>query len=147
MCACSLRAKALWCGVTTPSYDQYETIPHNKVWSLKLTSVKLINTQSNLTEHKHSILQHNTAFISNECCIILQYIRSRWRSGLARLQQWSCYQQGPWFESHLWPVEFFSCKKVSPLLQSNPNANICAMWYNMENMLSVMILNYHNKTC
>ena len=42
-------------------------------------------------------------------------------------QQWRCSLQGPGFESHLLPVEFFSCKKVSPLPQSNPNANICAM--------------------
>ena len=30
-------------------------------------------------------------------------------------------------------------------LQLNPNANTCAMWYNMKIMLSVMIMNYHNK--
>ena len=53
--------------------------------------------------------------------------RCRWRSGLARLQQWSYYLQGPRFKPHLWPVEFFSCKKVSPLPQSNPNANIYAV--------------------
>ena len=27
--------------------------------------------------------------------------RSRWRNGLARLQQWSCYLQEPGFKSHL----------------------------------------------
>ena len=40
---------------------------------------------------------------------------TRWCNGLARLQQWLCYLQGPGFESHLRPVEFFSCNKVSPL--------------------------------
>ena len=53
--------------------------------------------------------------------------RSRWRSGLARLQQWPCYLQGPRFESHLRPVEFFVCNKVSSHKQLSPNANICAM--------------------
>ena len=42
--------------------------------------------------------------------------RSRWRNGLARLQQWLCYLQGPGFKSHLQLVEFFLfCNKVSPL--------------------------------
>ena len=40
---------------------------------------------------------------------------SRWCNGLERLQQWSCYLQGPGFESHLRPVELLSCNKVSPL--------------------------------
>ena len=47
-------------------------------------------------------------------------IRSRWRNGLARLQQWLCYLQGPGFESHLLPVEFFACNKVSPLNNRAP---------------------------
>ena len=47
---------------------------------------------------------------------------SRWCNGLARLQQELSYQ-GPGFESHLCPVEFFTCNKVSPL-------NICAMCTN-----------------
>ena len=41
--------------------------------------------------------------------------RSRWCNGLACLQQWLCYLQGPGFESHLRQVEFFACNKVSPL--------------------------------
>ena len=45
---------------------------------------------------------------------------SRWCNGLARWQQWLCYLQGPEFESHLRPVDFFSCNKVSPLTNSNP---------------------------
>ena len=55
---------------------------------------------------------------------------SRWRNGLERLQQWLCYLQGPEFESHLWPVEFFSCNKVYSLPQSNPKANICTVVQN-----------------
>ena len=43
------------------------------------------------------------------------YFRSRWRNGLVRLQQSPCYLQGPGFESHLRPVEFFAYNKVSPL--------------------------------
>ena len=39
---------------------------------------------------------------------------------LSLLQQWSCYLQGPGFESHLRPVEFLSCNKVSPLSNQNP---------------------------
>ena len=50
-----------------------------------------------------------------------------WCNGLACLQQWSCYLQGPEFRSHLRPVEFFTCNKVSLRKQSNPNSNICAM--------------------
>ena len=42
-------------------------------------------------------------------------IEQPWRNGLARLQQWLCYLQGPGFESHLRPVEFLACNKVSPL--------------------------------
>ena len=38
--------------------------------------------------------------------------RSRWRNGLARLQQWLCYLQGPGLESLLRPVAFSACKKV-----------------------------------
>ena len=41
--------------------------------------------------------------------------RARWCNGLACLQQWPCYRQRPGFESHLRPVEFFACNKVSPL--------------------------------
>ena len=55
-------------------------------------------------------------------------IRARWRNGLARLQQWQCYLQGPGFESHIRPVDFFACNKVSllnswmPTLTSMPCA-------------------------
>ena len=35
------------------------------------------------------------------------YEHSRWHSGLAHLQQWLFYLQGPGFESHLRPVDFF----------------------------------------
>ena len=52
---------------------------------------------------------------------------SRGRNGLARLQQWQCYQQGPGFECLLRPVEFSACKKVSTLKKSYPKATICAM--------------------
>ena len=52
---------------------------------------------------------------------------ARWCSGLARWQQWLCYLRGPGFESHLRPVEFFVCNKVSPL---NSNTKICAMRFN-----------------
>ena len=52
---------------------------------------------------------------------------ARWRNGLARLQYNPCYLQGPGFESHLWPVEFFICNKISPLNNRTPNANICSM--------------------
>ena len=48
------------------------------------------------------------------------FLRSRWRNGLVRLQQWPCYLQGPEFESHLLPVEFFACNKVSPLNNWTP---------------------------
>ena len=41
--------------------------------------------------------------------------RARWGNGLAHLQQWLCCLHGPGFESHLRPVEFFPCNKVSPL--------------------------------
>ena len=51
----------------------------------------------------------------------------RWRNGLALLQHWPCYLQGLGFESHLGPVEFSACKKVSPLKKLKPNAKICAM--------------------
>ena len=40
---------------------------------------------------------------------------ARWGNGLACLQQWLCYLKGPGFESHLQPVEFFACNKVSPV--------------------------------
>ena len=56
--------------------------------------------------------------------------RSRWRNGLARLHQWSRYLQGPGFESHLQPVDFFTCNKVSRLNNRAPNANICATCLN-----------------
>ena len=54
-------------------------------------------------------------------------VRSRWCNGLARLHQRPCYLQGPGFKSHLRPVKFFTCNKVSPLSQSNPNAHICTV--------------------
>ena len=41
--------------------------------------------------------------------------RARWRNGLAHFQQRLCYLQGPGFESHLQPLEFFSCNNVSSL--------------------------------
>ena len=44
------------------------------------------------------------------CCLV-----SRLSNGLARLQHWLCYLQGPGFESHLRPVDFFFCNKVSAL--------------------------------
>ena len=47
--------------------------------------------------------------------------QSRWRNGLARLQQWLCYLQEPGFEPHLWPMEFFICNQVSPLTNQCPN--------------------------
>ena len=53
-----------------------------------------------------------------------------WRHGLVHLQQWSRYLQGPGFESHLRPVDFFACNKVSPLNSLTHNANICAMCRN-----------------
>ena len=64
---------------------------------------------------------------------------SRWRNGLVFLQQWLCYLQGPWFESHLRPVEFSPAKKVSPLTnwtqttKSVPCGTIrkpCFLYYN-----------------
>ena len=61
------------------------------------------------------VTYHNQTIISTTFIY-----RSRWRSGLARLQQWPCYLQGPGFESHLRPVEFFACKKVSPLNNRTP---------------------------
>ena len=36
------------------------------------------------------------------------------------LEQWPCYLQGPGFKSHLRPVDFFSCNKVSPLNNQTP---------------------------
>ena len=45
---------------------------------------------------------------------------SRWRNGLARLQQWLCYLQGRGFESHLRPVDFFFWNKFSPLTNWAP---------------------------
>ena len=49
-------------------------------------------------------------------------------NGLAYLQQWLCYLQGPGFESNLRPVEFFSCNKVKcPNAKKTLNAKICAM--------------------
>ena len=65
--------------------------------------------------YKHLFLLSNNVYMS------------RWCSGLERLQQWPCYLQGPGFESHLRPVEFFSGNKVSPLKKSKYNANICPM--------------------
>ena len=58
-------------------------------------------------------------------------IRSRWRRGLVRLQQWSYYLQGPGFESHLRPVEFFSCIRFlhSPNQTLTPTS---VLWYNMK---------------
>ena len=53
--------------------------------------------------------------------------RARWRNGLARLQQWLCYLQGPGFESHLRPVKFFAGNYGFFTQQSNSNANIFAM--------------------
>ena len=50
----------------------------------------------------------------------IENTRARWHTGLARLQQWLCYLQGPGFESHLRPVEFFACNKVSPLSKQIP---------------------------
>ena len=65
------------------------------------------------------------------CMLFINFIRpeqqSRWRNGLARLQQWPCYLQRHEFESHLQPVDFSACKKVSPFEISNPNAKICAI--------------------
>ena len=49
------------------------------------------------------------------CCTIALHPRSRWCNGLAPLQQWPRYRQGPGFESHLRPVEVFTRNKVSPL--------------------------------
>ena len=55
---------------------------------------------------------------------------ARCRNGLAHLQQWLCYLQEPGLEPHLQSVEFFACKKVSPLnnriptLPSVPSAPI-----------------------
>ena len=59
--------------------------------------------------------QHINTNISGYIQIIDLWIVSRWCNGLARLRQWPCYLQGPGLESHLWPVEFFTCNKVSPL--------------------------------
>ena len=39
-------------------------------------------------------------------------VMSRWRNGLARLQQWSCYLQRRLFEFHRQSVEFFACNKI-----------------------------------
>ena len=36
------------------------------------------------------------------------------------LQQWPWFLQGPGFESHLWPVEFFVCINVSLLSNQTP---------------------------
>ena len=47
-------------------------------------------------------------------------ISNYWRNGLAREQQWLRYLQGPGFKSHLRPVEFFFCNKVSPLNNQTP---------------------------
>ena len=55
---------------------------------------------------------------------------SKWRNGLARLQQLPCYLQGPEFETHQCPVEFFACSKVSPLNNLTLTAKICAMCLN-----------------
>ena len=49
--------------------------------------------------------------------------RPNWYNALEHLQWWLCYLQGTRFESHLWPVEFFSCNKIFLLV----NANACAM--------------------
>ena len=43
-----------------------------------------------------------------------------WHNGLGCLQIWLCYLQGPGLESHLWPVEFCTCRKVSPLNNQTP---------------------------
>ena len=60
-------------------------------------------------------------------CVTEKAVRARWGNGLASLQQWLCYLQEPGFESHLRPVEFFSCNKVSPLNSQTPKAKTCAM--------------------
>ena len=42
---------------------------------------------------------------------------SRWRNGLACLQQWLCYLQGPGFKSNLRPLEFFTSSPLNnPIL-------------------------------
>ena len=86
---------------------QVSLLSYAKNWNMKLCKgflyIKLITTACTLWILCLSRLQGS------------QNTRSRWRNGLARLQQWPCYLQGPGFESHLRPVEFFACNKVSPL--------------------------------
>ena len=60
-----------------------------------------------------SSLHKNTGYM-------LTWKWSRWRNGLARLQQWPCYLQGPGFESPLWPVTFFAGSSFSPLANQAP---------------------------
>ena len=74
-------------------------------------------------------LEHYINKYSKQGKLLMKFYwrRSRWRNGLARLQQWPCYLLGPGFKSHLWLVKFSVCNKVSPLNNQYPNAKICAM--------------------
>ena len=54
--------------------------------------------------------------------------RSRWRNGLSCLPQWPSYLQGPGFESHLRPVEFFA--RNIRFHHSPIDWTICAMFHN-----------------
>ena len=56
----------------------------------------------------------------------------RWRSGLARLQQWSYYLQGPGFESNLGHAEFFSCKKGFSTPPKQTLTSTSVLWYNIK---------------
>ena len=71
-----------------------------------LMKSNLLETIIPTVRDEASSLRLNTTF-HVVICFISEV--SRWRNGLARLQQWPCYLQGTGFESHLAPVEFFTC--------------------------------------
>ena len=86
----------------------------NKFWGLII-----INKRSHYITDTHWWVYLN--YLSHSLEKYLQ--RLRWCNGLARLQQWSCYLQGPGFKFHLWPVEFFTSNTVSLL-----NNRIQTLW-------------------
>ena len=78
--------------------------------SCKLQSYRF-PSQTQIIDKKSRLKTENIIFKKYN----IDSIRGRWHNGSARWQQWPCYLHEPGFESHLWPVEFFTCNKVSPL--------------------------------
>ena len=83
----------------------------------------------------------------NHICIIVLYFHLNCLDDFWVIHPWWFIWTLPKFYiknlSHLWPVEFFSCDKVSPFVNQTP-APCRNKW---KNMFSVLILVYHNKQC